>query len=292
MAEARYNTDGPWFKGNTHIHTILSDGGGNYRELAERYAGAGYDFLFATDHRHPATIESEPDMPLLALNGIELDGKDILGSGYHVVGLGIHEDIGRDTPFIDALNLLKSRGVFTILAHPQWMGNSPEDALRHGFDGVEVYNNICQWLNGKGSGAYFWDRMLAGNQDVCGFASDDAHICPEHPDWNGGWIVVSAPELTRENVLAAIRRGEFYASCGPEIHSIRTSGDVVRVRTSPANVVRLVGPTTGGVRARASDEAGLTEAELTIPAGAGYWRLEVEDLGGKLAWTNTLLRAD
>ena len=292
MAEARYNTDGPWFKGNTHIHSTLSDGGRSYRELAERYAGAGYDFLFATDHRYPATIESEPDLPLLALNGIEIDGTDTMGSSYHAVGLGIHEGIGPDTPFIEALNLLKSRGVFTILAHPQWMGNSPEDALRHGFDGVEVYNDITRWLNGKGSGGYIWDRMLAANQDVFGFASDDSHISPEHPSWNGGWIVVSAPELTRENVMAAIRRGEFYASCGPEIHSIRTSGDVVRVRTSPANVVRLVGPTTGGVRARASDEAGLTEAELTIPAGAGYWRLEVEDLGGKLAWTNTLLRAD
>ena len=133
--------------------------------------------------------------------------------------------------------------------------------------------------------------MLTANQDVCGFASDDAHICPEHPDWNGGWIVVSAPELTRENIMAAIRRGEFYASCGPEIHSIQTSGDVVRVRTSSVNLVRLVGPTTGGVRVRAEDEAGLTEAELTIPAGVGYWRLEVEDFGGKRAWTNTLLRA-
>jgi hypothetical protein len=289
MPQARYNTAGPWFKGNTHIHSTASDGSNSYRELAERYAGAGYDFLFATDHRYPARIESEPDLPLLCFNGIEIDGTDTLGGSYHVVGLGIHEDIGRETPFIEALRLLKSRGIFTILAHPQWWSNNAEESLRHDFDGVEVYNNVTWWANGKGRSDYIWDRMLGANLDVLGFACDDAHITEEYPGWNGGWIVVCAPELTRENILAAIRRGEFYASCGPEIHSIHTCGDALRVRTSPVRMAWLVGPTLGPY-AWAADEEGLTEVELGIPADAGRWRLEIEDFQGKRAWTNTLLR--
>ena len=46
----RYDTSGNWYKGNTHIHSITSDGGKDSVELAAMYADAGYDFLFRTDH--------------------------------------------------------------------------------------------------------------------------------------------------------------------------------------------------------------------------------------------------
>jgi predicted metal-dependent phosphoesterase TrpH len=46
----RYDTGGQWYKGNTHIHTTVSDGGMSYAETAALYASAGYRFLFATDH--------------------------------------------------------------------------------------------------------------------------------------------------------------------------------------------------------------------------------------------------
>ena len=46
----RYNTNGNWFKGNTHIHSIASDGGMSIPEIAELYSNAQYDFIFFTDH--------------------------------------------------------------------------------------------------------------------------------------------------------------------------------------------------------------------------------------------------
>ena len=49
MKAVAYRTPKHWFKGNTHIHTTRSDGGKS-PEVAELYAGAGYDFLFRTDH--------------------------------------------------------------------------------------------------------------------------------------------------------------------------------------------------------------------------------------------------
>ncbi|MBL7077809.1 MAG: hypothetical protein ISS31_10085, partial [Kiritimatiellae bacterium] len=50
IMKLRYDTSGRWFKGNTHIHSTASDGGKTFAELAGMYAGAGYDFLFRTDH--------------------------------------------------------------------------------------------------------------------------------------------------------------------------------------------------------------------------------------------------
>jgi len=294
MHEPRYNTDGPWLKGQTHVHSTCSDGTLTYRELAERYASAGYDFIFATDHNVPATIESEPDLPLLALNGIEVNNGDYMYGCFHVVGLGVHPDIRPDpsTPLPEAIRLLKSAGVFTILAHPAWLNNSGEDVLRYGFDGVEVFNNLCYWDNGKGDSSVLWDRMLVGNHNVLGFASDDAHLTKGSPSWNGGWIMVNAQECSREAIIAAIRRGHFYSSCGPEIHSIHTTETSVRVRTSPARTVRLVGSTCQGRSVIAEDENGLTEVEIETPPTIDYWRLEVEDFQRRRAWTNTLLPHD
>jgi len=292
MAKPRYNTDGPWLKGNTHIHSTFSDGGLTYVELHERYAGAGYDFLFHTDHNHVSRASSEAGLELLALDGVEIDGGDGVAVEYHVVALGYSGELPQEASLAEKLRLLRKGGALLVLAHPQWCGNSVEEALRYGFDGVEVYNDLCRWLNGKGEGAYFWDRMLCGNQRTLGFAADDTHLNERHRSWNGGWIMVNAAELTREAVMAAIRRGDFYSSCGPEIHSIHTSETEVRLTTSPARTVRLVGSTSHHQADVASEEAGKSEWVLELPRDWPYIRLEIEDLQGRRAWTNTLLLPD
>ena len=50
MRSFRYAGDGAWYRGNTHIHTVASDGGKDMDELSSMYAEVGYDFLFQTDH--------------------------------------------------------------------------------------------------------------------------------------------------------------------------------------------------------------------------------------------------
>ena len=57
MKAFRYDTSKKWFKGNTHLHSTASDGGLGFSEIAELYAGAGYDFLFATDHNIISNLE-------------------------------------------------------------------------------------------------------------------------------------------------------------------------------------------------------------------------------------------
>jgi len=213
MNLTRYDTSGNWYKGNVHIHSTQSDGGKTFAELATMYAGEGYDFLFRTDHWVASDVAADPDdYPLLWLDGVELDGRDHGGSAYHVVCLGKVAGIDRERGFVAALEAARAQGALLLLAHPTWMVNSQDDVVRYGFDGVEVYNHVCQWLNGKGAARVYWQMMLDRFPDVLGFAVDDAHIRPEHPGWNGGWIAINAPELTRDSVLAAIRGGNYYSS--------------------------------------------------------------------------------
>lgn len=285
----RYDTSQKWYKGNTHIHSTHSDGGKTIQEIDALYTGAGYDFLFATDHYRPSNFKENRDgLSLLWLDGVEIDGKDLTGASYHVVCLGEVQGIAPRVPFQTALQVAIEQEAITILAHPHWCANTFEDTQRWPYSGVEVYNHVCHWINGKGDGWVYANAMLAQNPNTLVFAVDDAHIRPEHPGWNGGWIQVNAPACTEEVIFAAIRRGNFYASCGPEFRQIRQENGRVQIETSPVQFIRLVGPAWNGVQLGSFEGQVFEQAEFAIPEDWGYAYLEIEDQRGKRAWTNPL----
>ena len=293
MPSFRYDTRGIWCKGNTHVHSTASDGAKTFAELARMYAEKGYDFLFRTDHwvASDAAAEAE-DAPLIWLDGIEIDGRDDAGSAYHVVCLGSFTGMTREMGLAAALEAAREQGGLLVLAHPHWMGNSQEEALSWRFDGVEVYNHVCRWLNGKGGGAVHWSSMLERFPGTLAFAADDAHLRPEHPGWDGGWIVVNVPDRSREAIFQAVRAGNFYSSCGPEFHAIEHDGTSVLIRTSPVQFARMAGPGSLGKRLGSFDGVPLTEAAFELPQDWAYCYLEIEDAHGRRAWTNPLLVAD
>lgn len=289
MAEFRYDMRGSWFKGNCHLHSTASDGGKTPAELAHMYAADGYDFLCRTDHWVFSNVRKETDAyPLLWLDGVELHGQDYAGSSYHVVCLGTFEGLSRELSFVAALEAARAQGGLLILAHPLWMGNTLDDALRWGFDGVEIYNHVCHWLNGKGEGLAHWNAMLKRSPSVLGLAVDDAHIRPEHPGWNGAWVMVNAPECTSQALLAALRAGNFYSTRGPDFKSIEYDGEEVTIHTSPVQFVRLVGPADKGIRMGSFDGETRQMATFKVPAEWPYAYLEIEDVRGRRAWTNSL----
>lgn len=289
MPFLRYGTEGTWYKGNCHIHSTASDGGKTFSELAQMYADRGYDFIFRTDHWVSSNIDADTtEYPLLWLDGIELNGKDYAGASYHVVCLGRFEGLTREMGFVAAMEAARAQGGLLILAHPQWMGNSMGDALRWGFHGVETYNHVCRWLNGKGGGLAHWNAMLERRPDTLGLAVDDAHLRPEHPGWNGGWIMVHAADRSRDAILDAIRAGRFYSSCGPEFVSITADGNSVTVDCSPVQFIRLVGPAARGARIGSFDGQRFSEATFEVPSDWSYAYIEIEDECGRRAWTNTL----
>jgi hypothetical protein len=291
----RYASPRHWLKGNTHVHTTRSDGGRSPDEVAAMYGAAGYDFVFLTDHWVSALEQGRRRTrrgEAVLLDGVELDGEDEHGSLYHVVCLGTFHGLERHMGFGRAVSSAREQGGFLVLAHPFWTGNSVDEALRYPFDAVEAYNHVCTWLNGKGSGLYHWDAMLERRPGLVGLAVDDAHIRPEHPGWNGGWVMVGAEDRTPEAILGALRAGAFYASCGPELRSIELRDKTVICRTSPVRFARLAGPRHRGARVGSFDGATVTEVELPVPDEFAYARLELEDAEGRRAWTNPLFVPD
>ncbi|MCX7590759.1 MAG: CehA/McbA family metallohydrolase [Kiritimatiellae bacterium] len=285
----RYNTSGKWYKGNTHIHTTASDGGMNIEQIERLYSQAGYDFLFATDHGIPSSFDTgRQENGLIWLNGVELDGRDERNSFFHVVCLGEVRPPENKADLTTVMQAARQQGALLILAHPHWTGNTLEDAIRWEFDGVEIYNHVCHWLNGKSDGLVYWNAMLRQRPGTLAFAVDDAHLRPEHPGWDGGWVMVNAREKTALAIREAIRSGNFYSSCGPEIRSLRINDGQLVIETSPVKFVRLVGPAWNGRRQGSFEDKRLTSVTFELPPDWDYMYVEVEDEAGRRAWTNTL----
>ncbi len=192
--------------------------------------------------------------------------------------------------FKATLENIRSQGGILILAHPLFFGHTPEEALRHNLHGIEVYNHLCHWLNGRSESFYLWDLMLKENAGILGVSADDSHFLPKHPVWNGGWIMVNAPGCTPKAIMRSIKSGNYYSTCGPDFYSMETVGRRVSVTTSPVRFIRCIGPELESFREGRFDGQLLSGVSFTIPAGWDYVRLEIEDEQGKRAWTNTLLR--
>jgi len=125
-----------------------------------------------------------------------------------------------------------------------------------------------------------------------GFATDDSHnyhaLNPNTALPGRGWVMVQAPQLTAEDLIASIEAGRFYASTGVTLDRVEFDGEELRVhiRGEPGvdYTTRFVGTRKGydpashpvvdaegkEVRAtrRYADEVGATLAEVggTTPA--------------------------
>lgn len=283
-----WNDKGVWLKGNTHTHTANSDGECTPREIAAEYKRHGYDFVFLTDHDKRTVPEAGIQKPLL------IPAEEIVFSYkshcYHFVCLGLKKAWAQAS-FRSPMQMLaraRREGVFIIQAHPYWCGVPSNKCVYPGnlaCPGMEVYNKVCDRLNGKGYSNVHWDDLLDAGHRVLGFAADDAHA---RSDIAGGWIMVKARSCSPGAILAAIRNGSFYATQGPEIKSVVIRGLEIKVNCSPVKRINFVVNRWSGCVLPAKGK-NLTAGVWTAPKGKDYYvRIELMDAAGKMAWSNPI----
>jgi predicted metal-dependent phosphoesterase TrpH len=278
---------GRWWKGNLHCHTVRSDGALSPEETARRYRALGYDFLAITDH----LVISQPFEPppgLLLVPGAEYH--TVEGApprAWHFVSLGTKAPVeGAMGPMEPLLENVRRHSEFWWLAHPNWSNLAEDDLLDvPGCPATEVYNAVCERAIARGYSQPAWDRALAGRRRMNGLAVDDTHV-PE--EIGRGRIMLRAEKLTLETLYDALRRGQWYATNGPEIHDVRLAGSTVSVRTSPARAVSFIARSPDGKRFAAKEGRSIETAEYEIKGTETYLRIEVEDAEGRRAFTNPM----
>ena len=179
-------------------------------------------------------------------------------------------------------------GFIVSYNHPTWSLENACDYLNYdGLFAVEIYNHGAYRGIGFDDERVLDDFWRAGKPLLC-TACDDCHrVLPddENTDAFGGWVWISARSLSYKDVMNALVRGDFYASCGPEIKSLIVEDEVVKIEFSDCVSANLI---TSGRRtdfAAARQGETLNYAEFPLRESDGYFRITVTDERGKKAWS-------
>ena len=310
-AWAAQETPAPrWYKGNTHTHTLNSDGDSTPEEVVRWYREHGYHFLVLTDHNFLTQVDALNALVGAAGKFIVVRGEEVTDRAgekpIHVNGLNVErfvepqggatvvETVQRN---VDAVRT--ARGVPHV-NHPNFgWAISPDELVQvRNYRLFEIFNGHPLVNNQGGGGSpgleEVWDRILSSGQLVYGIAVDDAHDFkrpwdPMASRPGQGWVMVRARDLTAENVLDALERGEFYASTGVVLRDY-TADDrritiVIDERPMAKYRVQFIG--RGG---RLLKEAIASPAVYEFVGGEGYVRAKIMDSNGHVAWTQPVVR--
>jgi hypothetical protein len=293
-----------WYKGNTHTHTVNSDGDSTPDEVARWYREHAYHFLVLSDHNFLTDVAGLNALfgareKFLLIPGEEVtdsfDGKPLHLNALNLTrlvmpqgGSTLVETLQRD---VDAIRA--AEGVPHI-NHPnfRWAITAEELTAVRRNKLFEIYNGHPQVNNVGGGGVpgleEVWDQILSSGQMVYGIAVDDAHVFKRPWDRNAsrpgrGWVVVRAPRLDAREIVLALDRGDFYASTGVMLKDcvVSDSSMTVTIATTPFSKYRIQ---FLGRQGRLLQESTETTATYTFKGGEGYVRARVLESNGDTAW--------
>lgn len=309
-------TPGQWYKGTTHTHTLNSDGDSTPDAVVRWYRENGYDFVFITDHAMITDVA-----PLNALYGgggqfLVLPAEEVTSNSrspelhVHANALGpkqkdpIEAQKGKDArdTLQGDLDVIAASGALAQINHPNffWQLTADDIASVHGATFVEIAN-MQPDVNSAGAGPdapsteEIWDGILSRGVAIWGTATDDAHDfkdkMPPDPKWplakpGGGWTMVRAEHLTPEEILKALRAGDFYASTGVTLKEYEATAKEIRIKVQPQTAYRekyrIQFITRNG---RILEDKTGEEATYVLKGDEGYVRARITNSNGQTAWT-------
>ena len=299
-----------WYKGNTHTHTLNSDGDSTPDEVVRWYRENFYHFLVLSDHNFLTAVDG-----LNAVHGAEgrflvIRGEEVTDrfgeSPIHINGLDVEHQVapqGGSTLVetiqrnVDAIRA--ARGVPHI-NHPnfRWAITAEQLAQVQNNKLFEIYNGHPQVNNVGGGGIEgleeVWDAILSAGVLLYGIAVDDAHHFKRPWDRTAvrpgqGWIMVRADRLAPDAILEAMERGDFYASTGVELrdYQVTDTAMTITIREEEWSKYRVQFIGRGG---RVLSEVTTSPATYRFRGDEGYVRARILESNGKLAWTQPVMR--
>jgi len=303
--------DVQWFKGNTHAHTLESDGDSTPEEVTRWYKEHGYHFLVLTDHNVLTAVDRLNAKFAERGRFIVIKGEEVTsafeGKAIHVNGLDTKETIGRQQGssvqeiLQKSVDAVRAQEGVPHINHPNFTWALTAQQLRAVKNNklFEIYNGHPMVNNFGGGGIdgieAAWDAILSHGVLLYGIAVDDAHHFKDlgNPKLAGpgrGWVVVRARELTGRAILDAMERGEFYASTGVELsdYQVTASAMTVSVKTESYAKYRIQFIGKGGV---VIHEALDSPATYQFRGDEGYVRARVLESNGRVAWLQPVVVA-
>jgi hypothetical protein len=313
-----------WYRGNTHTHTLNTDGDSPPDEVVRWYREHGYGFVFITDHEFITDVGPLNDLfgaagRFLVISGQEVtqrtaDPGHTLGVRQaHVNALGVREvirplgerNIAQATiaeTYRRNVDAIRRAGGVAQLNHPNFSWSVPLRELADVPDSIlfEVFNGNPTVYNDGGvdstgvsmpSTEVLWDSLLTRGKTVFAVADDDSHSFDpaEADDPNvarpgRGWVMVRADTLTADAILTGLRRGDFYSSTGVTLRDYRTDARELSLQIAPFGDRRYTTEFIGSGGKVLARVYGTT-ARYRITGSEGYVRARITDSAGRKAWT-------
>jgi hypothetical protein len=299
-----------WYKGNTHTHTLNSDGDSTPDEVARWYREHGYRFLVLSDHNFLTSVDGlnalhGADELFLLIKGEEIS--DRFGDKpIHVNGLDLREKVeprhGSSVLEVMQRNVdaIRIAGGVPHINHPNYEWAITADDLKQVQNDklFEVYNGHHLVNNFGGGGVpgmeEVWDRILSSGKLMYGLADDDAHVFkqPGNPNVPGpgrGWVFVRAEKLEPRSIVEALERGDFYASTGVELtdYQVTAKAITIAIKQTPSSKYRVQ---FIGRNGQVLTEVTSSPAVYELRGNEPYVRARILESNGRVAWTQPVWR--
>lgn len=182
----------------------------------------------------------------------------------------------------------RAHGFLVQYNHPAWSLETPDYFLNYrGAFAMEISNYGCVTSGIEEYNDAVYDMMLRSGRRIYCTCTDDNHnhapLTAPNSDSFGGFTVIQAESLTYPSVIAALERGDFYASTGPEIYEVYQEDGELHIACSPARSIQM--SSYGRRSARSIESDGVTRAAFALNGSEGYVRLTVTGLDGRKAYT-------
>jgi predicted metal-dependent phosphoesterase TrpH len=267
-----------WYRGSIHVHSTYSDGQLSPDSLISLYKSKGYDFIVISDHNRLTDGEKLSLPDFLLINGEEIT------FSMHIGGIGLSKVINPAKLNLEQIIYeVASQNAIPIINHPIWKPTRfyYKDIISLNYvKHFEIYNAYTDSV-GHHDDLSLWDSLLTHGKKIYGVASDDAHF----PQQIGhGWIGVRATSLSRDNVLNAIKKGEFYSSSGIIISDMVMQNNKITVTSLNGETIHFIGK--NGELLKSFDGKSAT---YDISGDEDYVRIEISNHFGQKAWSQPLL---
>ena len=249
--------NGQWYKGNTHTHSLTSDGNYPYNEVIGFYKNRGYNFLSMTKHDIYTGYQEFNNSNFIIIPGMEIAAMSPDGIYNGLLVLGKKEltelnyvneqNIGPlvwagKQGFQESINELSDNGNIVIVHCPYWNQMTPESLRAYsGYCAIEIYNQECQSWGRQGHAENYWDLLIKSGRKVWGIACDDLHYGGDSRFFGCAWVMVKSTGLSTSEITSAIEQGSFYSTQGPQIYDYYIQGDTLHLECSKVTKAYITG---------------------------------------------------
>ena len=315
------------YRANLHCHTTLSDARLTPQEVKEQYKKLGYSIVAYTDHDVFVPHHKElSDESFLALNGfeaefIDLNEKRRKRRTTHLCMIALDENIvnqpcfhrteylyyapessrelvkyDENEPDFDRvynpetvrefMRKCKEKGFFVTYNHPAW---SLETFEQYGtyeeMDAMELINGGSFIIDGQFEFNHRdFELFLRQGKKIFAVAGDDNHRAT---DAGVAWTVIRAPKLTYKDICESLKKGNFYATNGPEIKSLYIEDGVMHVETSEARRILFNTAIRHAKHIYNEDGTAVTSGSFEIDYDEDeYVRVTVVGMDGSVCYSN------